>query len=397
MRKPDTMNRSFRRWQNVAVIGGGPAGSATAIRLRQHGVDVTLFERRSFPREKTCGCCVARPGQEALDRLGCLAAVKAQARPLHRWVGSIDGHTTVIPLFGHLAISRSALDGILIHRAAALGAVIRQPATATVSWMDESQVGLLIEEPNQPTRPLAFDGVVLATGLSSPGLDNWLPLTRASSGPFGVCYHLDLQDRFPRDAIGMACDADGYVGLVALENGRLDIAAALQRGRSAARRGRPNERVRDILRRARWPDGLELSTALNDDSVSLVGTTPLLRRRRLAGFQRLLAVGDAACYEEPFTGQGMTWAMIGAMGAADWIQTASRAPADLGQGWPFQLRRLLHPEMKRCRWISLALRNRVSRRLMGYALANFPGLSQPVVRVLNRPLTAEAVPAGDSA
>src|SRR6201981_3343341 len=35
---------------DVAVIGGGPAGSTVSTLLAQHGVRVTLFERERFPR-----------------------------------------------------------------------------------------------------------------------------------------------------------------------------------------------------------------------------------------------------------------------------------------------------------------------------------------------------------
>ena len=39
----------------TAVIGGGPAGSSTAINLAKKGFKVCLFEKTSFPRETICG------------------------------------------------------------------------------------------------------------------------------------------------------------------------------------------------------------------------------------------------------------------------------------------------------------------------------------------------------
>ena len=39
----------------VLVVGGGPAGAAAAYWLARDGHDVTLVERKSFPRDKTCG------------------------------------------------------------------------------------------------------------------------------------------------------------------------------------------------------------------------------------------------------------------------------------------------------------------------------------------------------
>lgn len=39
----------------VLVVGGGPAGSAAAYWMAREGVDVTLVEKKGYPREKTCG------------------------------------------------------------------------------------------------------------------------------------------------------------------------------------------------------------------------------------------------------------------------------------------------------------------------------------------------------
>ena len=40
---------------DVIVVGAGPGGSATAFHLANRGLDVLLFEKTSFPREKVCG------------------------------------------------------------------------------------------------------------------------------------------------------------------------------------------------------------------------------------------------------------------------------------------------------------------------------------------------------
>jgi geranylgeranyl reductase family protein len=40
---------------DVIVVGGGPAGSACAWKLRQSGLDVVVVDRARFPRDKVCG------------------------------------------------------------------------------------------------------------------------------------------------------------------------------------------------------------------------------------------------------------------------------------------------------------------------------------------------------
>ncbi|HET9261134.1 MAG TPA: geranylgeranyl reductase family protein [Acidimicrobiia bacterium] len=40
---------------SVLVVGGGPAGSAAAFWMARSGLDVTLVEKKEYPRDKTCG------------------------------------------------------------------------------------------------------------------------------------------------------------------------------------------------------------------------------------------------------------------------------------------------------------------------------------------------------
>ena len=56
---------------DVAIIGAGPAGAATAVQLGQLGVgNVVLVDRADFPRDKTCGSAVSPKGIQTLQDLG---------------------------------------------------------------------------------------------------------------------------------------------------------------------------------------------------------------------------------------------------------------------------------------------------------------------------------------
>ena len=39
---------------DVIIVGGGPAGSSCAWRLRRHGVECLILDRAEFPRLKLC-------------------------------------------------------------------------------------------------------------------------------------------------------------------------------------------------------------------------------------------------------------------------------------------------------------------------------------------------------
>src|ERR1700674_3892933 len=59
-----------REQWDLVVVGGGPAGLATAIVAAERGFSVVVIERRDFPADKACGEGVLPPGVKALARLG---------------------------------------------------------------------------------------------------------------------------------------------------------------------------------------------------------------------------------------------------------------------------------------------------------------------------------------
>ena len=55
---------------DVLVVGGGPGGAAAAYYLARQGLDVTVVDRSSFPREKVCGDGLTPRSVAALERMG---------------------------------------------------------------------------------------------------------------------------------------------------------------------------------------------------------------------------------------------------------------------------------------------------------------------------------------
>ena len=55
---------------DIAVIGGGPAGLATAIAARLHGLRVMVIDHRTPPIDKACGEGLLPEAVNALRTLG---------------------------------------------------------------------------------------------------------------------------------------------------------------------------------------------------------------------------------------------------------------------------------------------------------------------------------------
>jgi len=68
----------------VIVVGAGPAGSATAYHLARAGVQTLLMDKSPFPRDKVCGDCLSPRAQHYLARMGLLERVAAEAHRAER-------------------------------------------------------------------------------------------------------------------------------------------------------------------------------------------------------------------------------------------------------------------------------------------------------------------------
>ncbi len=65
---------------DALVIGGGPAGSASACLLRDDGWRVLLVDRAKFPREKACSEYMSPETVRVLDRLGVMPSLRRGGR-----------------------------------------------------------------------------------------------------------------------------------------------------------------------------------------------------------------------------------------------------------------------------------------------------------------------------
>jgi 2-polyprenyl-6-methoxyphenol hydroxylase-like FAD-dependent oxidoreductase len=188
---------------------------------------------------------------------------------------------------------------------------------------------------------------------------------------------------FERGVVFMASGRGGYVGLVRLEVDRLDVAAAFDRD-AVRRKGTPWMLAAAILDDAGFPVPVRLEDA------PWRGTPPLTRRPARVAAPRLFVVGDAAGYVEPFTGEGMAWALAGAAALAPLAFQGAAAWSDgIARQWEERHRRLLGERQRLCRGVSRLLRRPQLCALAVRALHRMPQLAHPLVRAINRPFTME--------
>jgi len=344
---------------DALVIGAGPAGSVTARELARRGCRVLLVDKATFPRAKVCGCCLNGTAIDALKRLD-LAQVLEGGMPLEGVRIAAGARTADVRLPRGIALSRDVFDARLVEEAVAAGVEFRP--------------GIVVSRESEfLTRARV---VIIASGLTG---GDTIPTPGSRIGA-GVVLPSETAPRFyGSHTIHMATGRGGYVGLVRVEDNRLDVAAAFDAAfvKSA---GGPGAAAKAILRDVKWP----VPSALADSPWR--GTPALTRRPARFTERGAFVVGDAAGYVEPFTGEGMAWAVMSAAALAPIAAKAARAWDErLAREWETTHERIVGRRQRVCRVVSRVLRSPALTGIAIGALRWFPALSRPVVPALTRP------------
>ena len=278
---------------DLIVVGAGPAGSTCAAFCSAGGMRVLLLEKAKFPREKVCGDCVNPACWPILERLGVADKVRRLPHSQLSEVEFIGTHGAPIrfPLHasatGEVAVKRSLLDDLLLQRAADCGAVVRQSSAVTsvdrtpdgAGWRVQTTQGTF-----SSTSLVAADGrnstVARLLGLLPPARKDRLGLqTHVSAPP-------DFGER-----VSMRFLPHGYCGVASVGEGQLNLCLVA--------------RPQFIGELKRWA-ATNFSIASDQQWQTIA---PLARSPVSPVHDHLLLVGDSARVVEPFTGEGIYYAL----------------------------------------------------------------------------------------
>jgi flavin-dependent dehydrogenase len=110
----------------------------------------------------------------------------------------------------------------------------------------------------------------------------------------------------------------------------------------------------------------------------------LTRRPRKVAFERALVLGDAAGYVEPFTGEGMAWALNSAVTITPLaVEAIRRWTPGVGHAWQQLQQRTAKRRQFACRQLARGLRYPALVRAVIKLLGSYPQLAQPVIKQLN--------------
>jgi len=380
--RPDIGDLSNEQW-DVVVVGAGPGGAMAARELALEGAQVLLVDKAAFPRYKVCGCCLNPRAARVLRDSGLGSVLKIpEVSPILEIRIATRGRAATLGLpAGGVILSRSLLDDTLTRAAVEAGAVFVDETTARIGPSSSEYCSVMLSTRHK-VHPMRTRIVIAADGLAQGlvrELNDQPPAPQANSLIGAGATLENPNSDFRNGVIYMACGAAGYVGLVRLKDGKLNVAAALDTAWVRAQGGL-SKTARSIITDAgfSWPNGL--------DAVQWRGTPPLTRRASNVSGHRYFVVGDAAGYVEPFTGEGMAWALSAGKAVTPYaLAGIDNFDSELIRAWSTAYKSLVSRSHRRCRVIAAGLRRPRLVGLMVDVLSWAPQLAKPIVRQLNGP------------
>ncbi|WP_375417365.1 geranylgeranyl reductase family protein [uncultured Hymenobacter sp.] len=382
---------------DICILGAGPGGATAALHLARAGHGCLLLDKAAFPRDKVCGDALSGKVLSELKRIDESLPPRLAANPAQVPSWGIDffapnGQRLAIPFkpkydkaqdraAGHVA-KRLDFDNLLVEE------VRRRPEIAfrenvDVARTERTDNGWTLFDKND--QQIASCRLLLvANGAQSE-------FARKVAGhALEPDHHCAGLRAYYRGVTGLSADnfielhfikefLPGYLWVFPLPNGEANVGVGMLSSVISKKKINLRQRLTEILDthpalQARFAGAERLGPVRG-------WGLPLGSKRRPLSGENYLLLGDAGSLIDPFSGEGISHAMVSGRHAADWaaqaVAKANYSPAFL-QNYDKAVYNRLGQELRL---------SRMMQRLLG-----FPGLFNFIAnRATNNPTLAETL------
>lgn len=317
---------------DVAIVGSGPSGAATAFYLAQQGIKVCIIEKENLPRYKTCGGGFVYRGRKDLP-IDISEIVEREFNEVETYFGK-DVHFTITreePIIS--MIMRDSFDHLIVKKAQELGVDLLEGHKLIKV---DQQEDFVISETSQGSIRSKF--LIAADGVLSPTakLAGWTKETRNLIPALEYEVTVSKED-FERLSQKVRFDIDaapeGYAWCFPKKN-HLSI------GVLTTKKKRIN--LKDYYRE--YLELLGIKEIIEEEQHGF--QIPLSSRTDGFVKDRVFLIGDAAGFAEPITAEGISNAIYSGKLAAEAIVESELNVKLSGKLYDEKLHEKLVPELR---------------------------------------------------
>jgi flavin-dependent dehydrogenase len=302
-----------RIFTDILIIGGGPAGSTTALFLSQLGYDITIIEKKIFPREVLCGEFLSKEVTDIMKELNIYNDFLSLNPNKLNSFRAIDDSGIELKSnlnFNAYALKRSIFDSFLLEKANSRNVKIIQPAEVISVFRSNSVFVSEVIRENDNKIIIESKLVIAAYGKQNI-LDKKFGrnFVNKKFNLNGVKFHIpiNLLDEKFDDEIRIYVDKELYCGMNKVNADEVTVCFLENRSQSKIP---SRQKLIEAIK-----SNKNLKVIFSDDAIEYIksaniyGTGNIFFGKREVTENGIIMVGDAAQVIAPLAGDGIGMAM----------------------------------------------------------------------------------------
>ncbi|HMN49252.1 MAG TPA: NAD(P)/FAD-dependent oxidoreductase [Ignavibacteriaceae bacterium] len=378
---------------DILIIGGGPAGSTTALYLSELGLNITLIEKKIFPREVLCGEFLSKEVTDILKELNIFndfLSLNPNKLNSFRAVDESGIELNSNLNFDAYALKRSVFDLFLLNKARDKNVKVMQPAEVISTITSNCEFISVIEENNGNKLQIKSKLVIAAYGKQNI-LDKKFDrdFVNKKSNLNGVKFHLPtnlLKKQF-EDEIRIYTDEELYCGMNQVSDTEMTVCFLENRKQSKIP---SRERLIEVIK-----SNNHFKKVFSEDAIDYIKTTNIYGTGNIYFGKRevvengIIMVGDAARVISPLAGDGIGMAMESARLLYSVFSKYNPDNIDkIYSDYVTQYEKIFSKRLKTAKIIQGIILNRKSRRLGFGLVKNYPSLLPYLIKFTRNSKTA---------